>query len=478
MACAARRPRVIDAALRSPSVSTHTLGDASSPTTAFERDVIERVTQAHAARLPLRIVGGGTWLDAGRPIPDGAPLSMADHTGVINYEPGDLVISVRCGTTLAELASVTAPHGQWFALDPMGSDASTIGATIATASSGPLALGSGAVRDLVLGLSVITGAGARIRVGGHVVKNVAGFDLVRLCTGAWGTLGVITEVSVRLHARPAVDSSFIIEHDEVHALLDIVTQLGLRGLSFHALEIVNPPLAHDIGAGDVRTWALAARATGNAASVAALRASLAAFGRVRDASAALWSSLQEADGDGATFRSSAAPSRLADSLAQVMSALAHAGLQDSLASPAHASLGAGSRDHMAQGQASPSVQPLVDGAVVLEQEPSLSRAPTSPITSTSAAARIRLTPGRGTMRVIIPSSSFDTDAERDAHSHRIASLISALRATTHRVIGERLPSAAWHALPPTATDVVSSRLRDAFDPHRIMNRGIFGEASA
>lgn len=162
----------------------------------------EAVRSAAAHGQPRRIVGGGTWLQGGGPFADTTPLPVRGHAGVVEYVPGDLVITVRAGTTLAELAAVTGEHGQTLALTPYGSPESTIGAVVATAAPAPLTLGDLSVRDLVLGITVVTGTGDIVQAGGRVVKNVAGFDLVRMHTGAWGTLGVITEVSLRLHARP------------------------------------------------------------------------------------------------------------------------------------------------------------------------------------------------------------------------------------------------------------------------------------
>ena len=101
---------------------------------------------------------------------------------------GDLTLTARAGTTLANIARATAAEGQWLALDPHGSASGTLGATIATASAGPLAHAFGTPRDNVLGIEAVTGTGEIVRAGGRVVKNVAGFDLTRLFTGAWGTL--------------------------------------------------------------------------------------------------------------------------------------------------------------------------------------------------------------------------------------------------------------------------------------------------
>ena len=164
--------------------------------------VVAAIKESEKGRTPIRISGGSTWLDAGRPVRANKTLSLAGDTGVVSYVPGDLTLTVRAGTPLSEIDRVTREHDQWLPLDPYGSPDGTIGATIATASAGPLASSFGLPRDLLLGLEFVNGRGDVVRGGGKVVKNVAGFDLSRLLTGSWGTLGVITEVTVRLYACP------------------------------------------------------------------------------------------------------------------------------------------------------------------------------------------------------------------------------------------------------------------------------------
>lgn len=158
----------------------------------------------------LRIRGGGGWLDVGHAVQASHELRLDAFAGVRQYVPDDLTISVGAATTLAELRAATVAHGQWCPLEPWGDDAGTVGATIATATSGPFAEALGRPRDLVLGLECVDGLGRIVQAGGRVVKNVAGFDLTRLCTGSWGTLAVITEVHLRLRALPAADCSFVI----------------------------------------------------------------------------------------------------------------------------------------------------------------------------------------------------------------------------------------------------------------------------
>lgn len=163
------------------------------------------VAEAAESETALRFAGSSTWLNGGGPFREARLLSLHKLSGVLDYNPGDLVITLRAGTTVAELASITRAHGQMFAAQPYGSDESSIGALAATASLSPLAFQDLSMRDLVLGTTVVTGTGAITRAGGKVVKNVAGFDLVRLHTGAWGTLGAIAELSLRLHAIPPED---------------------------------------------------------------------------------------------------------------------------------------------------------------------------------------------------------------------------------------------------------------------------------
>ncbi|MDQ2889771.1 MAG: FAD-binding protein [Gemmatimonadota bacterium] len=163
--------------------------------------VAEFVRDSAAKARRLRIVGCNTWLDAGSPVTADARLSMADDSGIVSYVPDDLTVTARAGTTLRDLADALAVNDQWIALDPEGGSDASLGATVATCSYGPAAALFGTPRDQVLGLTVVTGTGDIVHAGGHVVKNVAGFDLTRLMIGAWGTLGVITEICIRVRSR-------------------------------------------------------------------------------------------------------------------------------------------------------------------------------------------------------------------------------------------------------------------------------------
>jgi glycolate oxidase FAD binding subunit len=263
------------------------------------KEIAERVRAAQASRSPLRITGAATWMLAGRPVDGATPLDVSAHAGVVEYVPGDLTLTARAGTTLGEIARVTGAERQFLALDPHGDARGTIGATIATASAGPLAHAFGTPRDAILGLEAVTGDGAIIRAGGRVVKNVAGFDITRLLTGAWGTLGVITEVSLRLRAIPEVSETLAlaVRDDEAPALDALLAKLAAAPVAPWAMELLSPALAARLGV--AAHAALLVRLGGNAESVKSQRAAIAALGAVASTADGIWESLRAAEPAGA-----------------------------------------------------------------------------------------------------------------------------------------------------------------------------------
>jgi glycolate oxidase FAD binding subunit len=171
----------------------------------------ERVRQAAAAKTPLRIVGGDTKRWYGRRV-DGELLSLAGYRGIVAYDPSELVIVARAGTPLIEIEAALAANGQRLAFEPprLG-PASTIGGVVAAGLSGPRRPFAGAVRDAVLGVTVLDGRGQALRFGGQVFKNVAGFDAFRLMAGALGALGVILDVSIRLTPVPRREAALVLD---------------------------------------------------------------------------------------------------------------------------------------------------------------------------------------------------------------------------------------------------------------------------
>ena len=168
----------------------------------MERDataeLTERVQAAAAARTPLKLCGSGSKAFYGRPL-RGAPLTLQEHSGVVDYDPQELVLTARAGTPLTLIEARLGECGQHLPFEPPHfGPAATLGGMIASGLAGPARASAGPVRDFVLGVRVLTGAGQVLSFGGRVMKNVAGYDVTRLMVGALGTLGVLLEVSLKV----------------------------------------------------------------------------------------------------------------------------------------------------------------------------------------------------------------------------------------------------------------------------------------
>ena len=267
-----------------------------APTTLQE--ISATVEAAGRDGRALRIAGRGSWLDAGGPVDAPETLSIGSYSGVTDYVPGDLTITVRAGTPLSEIAAVTREHGQWLPLDPPGSPDGTIGATVATGSYGPLATAFGRPRDQVLGIEFVSGTGEVITVGSRVVKNVAGFDLTRLLVGSWGTLGVLTQMSLRLRARSDVDrSAAIVLPARGRKLAAALSTARAARIAPIALELLSPAVSARLGMRGETV--LLARFGGNEESVSAQLAELASLGESLPVGDDCWDKLRSLDGDAA-----------------------------------------------------------------------------------------------------------------------------------------------------------------------------------
>lgn len=364
------------------------------------RDLVRSALENGA---PLRIVGARSWLDAGRPVRTGEELPCGP-AGIVEYVPGDLTITARAGTPLREIARVTAAHNQWLPLEPFGAPAMTIGATVATASAGPLAHAFGTPRDQVIGLGFVSGRGDYVRSGGRVVKNVAGFDLARLIIGSWGTLGVVTDVTLRLRARPEADATIgLVLSDDSVKFRETLTVVARSHVAPLAMELINAATARSIGAhGDTL---LLARLGGNPATVAAQRDAFGRLGEIRDMESVVWDRLRQAD-----------PPKSASARFSC---------------------------------------PLIDfGATWLRVRREL-----EPV-----GALMHGTPGRGIIRCIV-------SAESSRMLARLATGDDPLSG-----VFERLPETVWtNVTSGSVNDRLSQRLRNAFDPARLLNPGILGE---
>jgi len=371
------------------------------------------VRESVARRTPLRIVSGGSWLSAGRPVAASKRLSLRDDSGVVSYVPGDLTLTMRAGTTLADIERITGEHDQWLPLDPFGSDNGTIGATVATASSGPLATSFGLPRDLLLGLEFVTGRGEIVRAGGRVVKNVAGFDLSRLLTGSWGTLGVITEVTVRLYARPRVDRTFAVSLGRGQkSTTELLRALAAAPLAPFALEILNGAAALSLGFGDNPT--LLVRFGGNAAVVDVQLKAFSQLARTDEVEQSTWAAFRKMDADAASvIRISTLPTRFLSAAASILA----------------------------------------------DTEPRIT---------------ISIDPRRGVMRLAARDNG-DPQAARGEDADIALNFPSDGQAGTS-VIFEKLPAEVWSLVSPgVVADGLSRGVKNAYDPHNLLNPGILGD---
>ena len=181
--------------------------------------IVERVRASASDRRPLRLRGGGTKDFHGAAVLQGEVLDLRPLAGVISYEHSELVVTARAGTPLAELEALLASQGQCLPFEPPHfAPGATVGGMVASGLSGPARANTGSVRDYVLGLETVNGRAELLRFGGQVMKNVAGYDVSRLMVGAWGTLGVITEVSLKVLPVTPADATLRFACTQAEAL--------------------------------------------------------------------------------------------------------------------------------------------------------------------------------------------------------------------------------------------------------------------
>lgn len=230
---------------------------------ASAEEVAETLKWAAGHDLAVIACGGATKLGIGNP-PRKYDIALCTRnlTKVRYYEPSDLTAGVGAGVALADLQTLLKPDGLWLPLDASGGGKATLGGIVATNASGPLRHFYGAPRDMVVGMQIATAAGKLVRTGGRVVKNVAGYDLGKLMIGSCGTLGIVTEVNLKLFPLPAERQTFVLPAGTLGVARDLrrsilgspIDLLRMALLDAEAAAIVHPGSPADVAACGPEIW--------------------------------------------------------------------------------------------------------------------------------------------------------------------------------------------------------------------------------
>ena len=279
------------------------------------KDVEEVVRAAIASEQPLEIIGHGSKRAIGHPMATNAVLDVSALNAVTSYEPNELIITVQAGAPLADVQSLIDSKSQQFAFEPIDTSSllgasgnGTIGGMIGAGLAGPRRIKAGGARDHLLGAHAVSGFGDSFKTGGRVVKNVTGYDLCKLLTGSWGTLAVMTEVTLKVMPKPESERTLLLAGlDDATANRAMTAALGspydvsgAAHLPYQAFRSANGALAGFAAQGRAVTLL---RLEGIAASVAdranSLGKTLAPFGAVdmleEAASAAVWSAIRDVE---------------------------------------------------------------------------------------------------------------------------------------------------------------------------------------
>ena len=295
-----------------------------------EQAVSEALRCADRDGLAVIPRGGGTKLDWGNP-PSRADLilSTARLNRVIEHAWADLTVTVEAGCTIAELQSTLAKHGQRLAIDVLWPDRATVGGILSTNDSGALRLRYGALRDLIIGITLVLPDGTIARSGGKVVKNVAGYDLPKLATAALGTLGLITQATFRLHPLPHGTRTLTILPRRIAEAQSLLLALQDTNLAHTALQVrCGASMAPEMDC------LLEGTAAGMEAQARRIR-EIARPAAVKEGTGAVWGAREEIAGplspeapdQHCLAKFSVLPSRIADTMAAIEYAKWHALVQ-------------------------------------------------------------------------------------------------------------------------------------------------------
>lgn len=224
-----------------------------------EDEIVNLLSYANSQNLKVNIEAGGTKKGfGGQNETADILLSLKEYKGIVEHTVGDMTLTVKAGTPFKELQDYLAGHKQKIALDPAWPELATVGGVIAANDSGPKRLGYGSARDAVIGLRTIYPDGTVIRSGGKVVKNVAGYDMNKLIIGSMGTLGVVSEVTVKLRPTPKFESLVLLsfETENLEEIKAFAVQLLDSMMEPISLELLNPVLSKKLTGKDTFTLAI------------------------------------------------------------------------------------------------------------------------------------------------------------------------------------------------------------------------------
>jgi glycolate oxidase FAD binding subunit len=279
-------------------------------------DVEQVVRAAVASEQPLEIIGHGSKRQIGQPMATNALLDLSTLNAVTAYEPNELIITVQAGAPLADVLSLIDSKNQQFAFEPMNTapllgtpDLGTIGGMIGAGLAGPRRIKAGGARDHLLGAHAVSGFGDSFVAGGKVVKNVTGYDLCKLLAGSWGTLAVMTEVTLKVMPRPESERTLVLRGlDDATANRAMTAALGspfdVSGAAHVPRSVFRDATGALAGFGSARNALTLLRLEGITASAAHRAASLAKtllpFGTAEiiedDRSVAAWESIRDVEG--------------------------------------------------------------------------------------------------------------------------------------------------------------------------------------
>ncbi len=230
---------------------------------ASVEEVAAVVRVANERRASVTVAGGFTKQTMGS-VPEKVDILLRTDrlNRVLHFDPGDLTIGVEAGRRLGEVQQLIAENGLLLPLDPAKAQQTTVGGALATASFGPLKHSFGGAREYCIGVSFVTGDGRIAKAGGRVVKNVAGYDVMKLMIGSQGTLGVITSANFKLFPTPRQTATFVTEFGDCKRAMEFCALVRRSPLSPLCMEILSPR-AHEYIADSGETWAIAVRAAGS-----------------------------------------------------------------------------------------------------------------------------------------------------------------------------------------------------------------------